>query len=194
VQQLINQGKVRAAGVCNYNVEQVDEALKTIQLASNQVPYSMINRDGEMNVIAQAAEKGLGILAYSPLQRGLLTGKIKPGHKFNEGDTRDGNRFYTDESIIRTNELLEKLTPIAENHDASLAQVVINWTIHRPGVTSVLGGARNEAQVNDNAKALSFSLSQEELKKITDAADDSARQRKGKYIVSCKRNNNGIRH
>ena len=172
VQRLIEQGKVRAAGVCNYAVEQVDEALQTIQLASNQVPYSMVNRDIEMNVLPKAIEKGMGIIAYSPLQRGLLTGKIKPGHKFGEGDTREGNCFYTDENIRRTNELLQKIAPIAERYDASLAQLVINWTIHRPGMACVLVGARDEKQVNDNAQALSFSLSKDDLQQITDAADE----------------------
>src|SRR5215203_45740 len=108
VQQLIQQGKVRAAGVCNYSVEQVDEAFKTIRLASNQVPYSLINRGIEKNIIPQAIEKNMGIIPYSPLQRGLLTGKIKPGHQFGGGDTREGNRFYTDENIRRTNLLLEQ--------------------------------------------------------------------------------------
>ncbi|WP_018612215.1 aldo/keto reductase [Segetibacter koreensis] len=172
VQQLIDQGKVRAAGVCNYNVQQVDEALKTIQITSNQVPYSMVNRSIEMNVVEQAIEKDLGIIAYSPLQRGLLTGKIKPGHKFGEGDTREGNRFYTGENIMRTNKLLEKIAPIAEKHDATLAQIVIKWTIHRPGVACVLVGARDEDQVNDNAQSLSISLTDKELQEITNAADE----------------------
>jgi aryl-alcohol dehydrogenase-like predicted oxidoreductase len=172
VQRLIEQGKVKAAGVCNYNVQKADEALKTIQLASNQVPYSMINRDIEMNVIPQAVEKNIGIIAYSPLQRGLLTGKIKPGHTFGEGDTREGNRFYTDENITRTNQLLERIAPIADKHDATLAQVVINWTIHRPGVACVLVGARDADQVNDNAQSLSISLTDEEMNEITNAAND----------------------
>lgn len=172
VQRLIDQGKVRAAGVCNYNVQQVGEALKTIQIASNQVPYSMINRNIEMNVVEQAIEKELGIIAYSPLQRGLLTGKIKPGHKFSEGDTRDGNRFYTDENIKRANKLLQKIAPIAEKYDATLSQIVIKWTIHRPGIACVLVGARDEHQVNDNAQCLSISLTNEELEEITNAADE----------------------
>src|SRR6516225_6740317 len=88
VNKLIQQGKVRAAGVCNYNAQQANEALETISLASNQVPYSLINRDIEKEVIPQAQEHNMSIIAYSPLQRGLLTGKIKPGHRFNEGDTR----------------------------------------------------------------------------------------------------------
>jgi aryl-alcohol dehydrogenase-like predicted oxidoreductase len=171
VQRLIEQGKVRAAGVCNYNVELVDEALKTIQLASNQVPYSLINRDIEKNVLPQAIDRGMSIIPYSPLQRGLLTGKIKPGHKFSEGDTREGNRFYTDENIRRTNALLEELRPIAESHNATLAQVVINWTINQPSIGTVLVGARNAQQVKDNVGALNFNLSIEEIRRITEAAD-----------------------
>lgn len=171
VQRLIEQGKVRAAGVCNYSVEQVEEALRTIPLASNQVPYSMINRGIESDVIPQALEKGLGIIPYSPMQRGLLTGKVKPGHKFSEGDTREGNRFYTDDSIIKANQLLDTIKPIAEKHNATLAQLVINWTIHRPGIACVLVGARDEKQVTANAEALSFILTDEEMNDITKAAD-----------------------
>jgi aryl-alcohol dehydrogenase-like predicted oxidoreductase len=171
VQRLIEQGKVRSAGVCNYNTAQVDEALQTMQLASNQVPYSLIFRDIEKGVVPQAIEKGIGIIVYSPLQRGLLTGKIKPGHQFNEGDTREGNRFYTDENINRTNALLDEIRPIAETHNATLAQVILNWTMHRPGIACILAGARNEQQVADNAKALNLSLSQGELDKITEISD-----------------------
>ena len=171
VQRLIEQGKVRAAGVCNYSEEQVEEALNTIQLASNQIPYSLINRDIEKNLIPQAIEKGLSIIPYSPLQRGLLTGKIKPGHRFGDGDTREGNRFYTDENIRRTNALLEQLKPIADKYNATLAQLVINWTMNRPAVGCVLVGARNEQQVRDNVGALKFTLSPEDLKHITEAAD-----------------------
>ena len=174
VQRLIEQGKVRAAGVCNYNTSQINEALETLQLASNQVPYSLVYRDIEKDVIPQAIEKGLGIISYSPLQRGLLTGKIKPGHSFNDGDTRDGNRFYSDENIKKVNLLLDDIKPIAEKHDASLAQVLINWTIHRPGVACVLVGARDSRQVTENAKALNFSLSNDEANKITALADQYA--------------------
>jgi aryl-alcohol dehydrogenase-like predicted oxidoreductase len=171
VERLIEQGKVRAAGVCNYNVEQVNEALKTIPLASNQVPYSMVNRGIEKQLVPQALEKGLGIIPYSPLQRGLLTGKIKPGHQFDEGDTREGNRFYTDENIRRTNAMLEEIRNIAETHNATLAQIVINWTMHRPGVACVLVGARDDNQVEANAKALQLNLTTDELSSITQAAD-----------------------
>jgi aryl-alcohol dehydrogenase-like predicted oxidoreductase len=171
VQRLIEQGKVRAAGVCNYNTTQVEEALQTISLASNQVPYSLVFRDIEKEVIPQAAKKAMGIIVYSPLQRGLLTGKIKPGHRFGEGDTREGNRFYTDGNIRKVNELLEKMQPVAAKHDASLAQLVINWTVHQPHITCVLAGARNDRQVMDNVGAMNFTLSTEEMDQITRWAD-----------------------
>ena len=169
VAELIKQGKVRAAGVCNYSVAQVAEALKTIDLVSNQVPYSMINRDIEKDVVAQALENKMSIIPYSPLQRGLLTGKIKPGYQFNAGDTREGNKFYTTENIENTNKLLVAIKPIADAHNASLAQLVINWTTRQPAMDCVLVGARDEKQVKENVQALSFKLSDEELSKINEA-------------------------
>jgi aryl-alcohol dehydrogenase-like predicted oxidoreductase len=171
---LIKQGKVKAAGVCNYNVSQVDEALKTVRIVSNQVPYSMINRRIEKDIVPQAVKEGMGIIPYSPLQRGLLTGKIKRGHKFNDGDTREGNRFYTPENIDRANVLLQKIKPIADAHHATLSQLVINWTINQPGISCLLAGARNEQQVIDNAKSLTFKLSKDEVKQITEASDQFA--------------------
>jgi aryl-alcohol dehydrogenase-like predicted oxidoreductase len=171
VASLIKQGKVLAAGVCNYNVSQVEEALKTVNIVTNQVPYSLINRGIENDVVRQALDKGMGILPYSPLQRGLLTGKIKRDHKFNDGDTREANRFYTPENIDKANALLQKIKPIADAHGATLSQLVINWTVNQPGMACVLAGARNEQQVRDNAKSLDFTLSQGELKQITAASD-----------------------
>ena len=114
----------------------------------------------------------MSIVAYSPLQRGLLTGKIKPGHRFNEGDTREGNRFYTDENIKRTNKLLEHIKPIAEKYNATLGQIVINWTLHQPGITCALVGARDVKQVMDNVKAVSFDLSAEEISSITQLSNE----------------------
>lgn len=171
VAELIEEGKVRAAGVCNYSVSQVEEALQTIPLASNQVPYSLIKRDIEKDVIPQAIKNGMQILPYSPLQRGLLTGKIKPGHSFIGYDTRKGDKFFSDENIKRVNELLDKIRPIAETHNATLAQLILNWTANQKGIGCVLSGARNAEQVKDNVKAMDFTLSQDELNIITQYAD-----------------------
>lgn len=172
VLELIDEGKVRAAGVCNYSAENVNDALQVLNLASNQVPYSLVRREIEKDVIPQAIKKGMSILPYSPLMRGLLTGKIKSDHQFKEGDSRADMKYFTSENIRRTNVLLDKIRPIAEGHSATLAQLVLRWTMEQPAMTSVLAGARNEKQVRDNIKALDVKLSESELAAITKAADE----------------------
>lgn len=163
LQLLLQQGKIRAAGVCNYNVDQMKEAEGTIKLASDQVSYSMIYRDIEKELVPYSIENKKSIIAYSPLQRGLLTGKIKPGHQFGEGDTREGNRFYTEENIVRTNRFLDAIRPMAEAKSATLGQLVLRWTIDQPGITIALAGARNEEQAVQNARAAAVKLSPEEI-------------------------------
>lgn len=166
VAELIKQGKVRYAGVCNYNVAQMKEAEKYIDLASNQVPYSMVLRDIEVDTVPYCLEHGKGILAYSPLERGLLTGKMKPGYKFGEGDQRASRAFYKDENLKRTNEFLDKIKPIADEKSISLAQLVILWTLEQPGISVTLVGARNAEQAIQNAKSTEVSLTKEEVATI----------------------------
>jgi aryl-alcohol dehydrogenase-like predicted oxidoreductase len=163
VAELIEEGKVRHAGVCNYNVEQMKEAEKYVTLASNQVPFSMVNRDIEDEVVPYCQKNGKSILAYSPMERGLLTGKMEPGQKFEEGDHRSENPYFTDESIAKTNSFLEKIRPLAEEKDATLAQLVLKWTIERPGITIALAGARNSEQSVQNAGAADLELSSDEI-------------------------------
>jgi len=166
VQKLMEQGKVRAAGVCNYSVQQMEKAEKTLPLASNQIPFSMVNRGADKDVIPHCKRLGKGILAYSPLQRGILTGKIKPGHRFNPGDHRPDTPFFQPENHNKIMSFLEAVRPIVDAHRCTLAQLVISWTIHRPGVTIALVGARNPAQVEENAGAGAVVLSGEELSSI----------------------------
>jgi aryl-alcohol dehydrogenase-like predicted oxidoreductase len=163
---LIEKGKIRAGGVCNYSAELLAEACKIFRLASNQVPYSMVKRDIEKDVVPYCLEKKIGIFAYSPLQRGLLTGKIKPGHKFNEGDTRPATLYYKEPNLSNILNFLEKIRPIAEGYNATLSQLVLNWTIQQSGITCALAGARNPAQVLENIGASKFRLSADEIKKI----------------------------
>lgn len=167
VADLIKQGKVRYAGVCNYNVEQMEEADKYVNLVSNQVPYSMVKREIEANVVPFSLENNKSIIAYSPLERGLLTGKMKPGYTFSEGDHRANLYFYEDENLKRTAAFLDKIKPLADDKNASLSQLVLRWTIEQPGITIALAGARNAVQSIQNAKAVDVKLSREELDFIT---------------------------
>ncbi|QHS59480.1 aldo/keto reductase [Chitinophaga agri] len=168
VLRLKEQGKIREAGVCNYNVAQMKEAEAVLKLASNQVPFSMVERKIEEEVVPYCIENRKAILAYSPLQRGILSGKMRPGHQFGEGDTRAGSRFYQPDNLNRINTFLDQIRPMAESKNVTLAQLVIRWTIDRPGITVALVGARNAEQAIQNARAINVKLSAEEIKFIND--------------------------
>ena len=171
VATLIKQGKVRHAGVCNYTAAQMAEAEKTVSIISNQVPYSMVKRDIETDVVPHCIEHNKGILAYSPLERGLLTGKLKPGHIFSEGDHRAGLYFFKPENIKRTSEFLNTLDGLAKSKQATISQIVLRWTLSQPGITIALVGARNAAQAIQNAKASDVELSQSEIGFVNEQLD-----------------------
>jgi aryl-alcohol dehydrogenase-like predicted oxidoreductase len=167
VTRLIEQGKIRYAGVCNYNAEQMNEAAKYINLVSNQVPYSMVKREIETETVPYCIEHSKSILAYSPLERGLLTGKMKPGYQFGADDHRSGIHFYKDENLQKVDGFLDKIKPIADEKNATLSQLVLKWTVLQPGITIALAGARNSKQALENAAAADILLSQEETDLIT---------------------------
>jgi len=166
VSMLKDQGKIREAGVCNYSVEQMQIGDAVVNLVSNQVPYSMIKRDIEKDVVPYCRENNKGILAYSPLQRGVLTGKMKPGYEFDEGDTRAEEKYFSDENIRRINNFLDSIKAIATEKDSTLAQLVISWTLSQPGISVALVGARTPKQATENAKAAEIDITESEISKI----------------------------
>ncbi|HLT88691.1 MAG TPA: aldo/keto reductase [Sphingobacterium sp.] len=166
VSRLIEQGKVRYAGVCNYSSAQMAEAEQIVNLVSNQIPFSMVNRGIEVETVPYCIEHDKSILAYSPLQRGLLTGKIHPGYTFQEGDHRASSPHFQPDFIEKTNVLLNKIKPIADSKNASLSQLVLRWTVERAGITIALAGARNAQQALQNAKSIDIQLTAEEIETI----------------------------
>lgn len=158
---LIQQGKIRAAGVSNYSVEQMEEANKTLKLASNQVSYSMLNRAIENDLVPYSLENNSGIIVYSPMERGLLTGKYFKEDQLKENDHRNG--YFSQFNLDKVKNFLEKIKPIAQEKGVTLSQLVLHWTTLQPAISVVLAGARNAQQAIENAKAMSFDLSQEEL-------------------------------
>ena len=174
--RLHEQGKIRAIGVSNYPTEwlgKAEDALRALphssSLASNQPPYSLLNRSIEKDVLPFCIEHEIGLVVYSPLERGLLTGKVGPDRQFPPGDHRATHKLYTVENRKRVLAALEKIKPICERHHASYAQVVVSWTIHVPGITAALVGARNAEQAEHNAGAMGFVLSEEEQRQVSDA-------------------------
>lgn len=172
--RLQQQGKIRAAGVSNYNVEQISRATSVIRLASNQVPYSMLKRGIEKDMVPWCLENRCSILAYSPLQRGLLTGKIKPTTTFGKGDSRPETPHFRKENIVLTNRFLDSIRPLADRKAATLGQLAIAWTLRQPGITLALVGARNEKQVKQNAGAAALKITDEEIREINHALDELA--------------------
>ncbi len=166
VEKLLDQGKIRAAGVCNYNSEQMKIAGKVVNIVSNQLHYSMVQRDIEKDIVPYCIENKKSILAYSPMQRGLLTGKITEDYEFSAGDHRSSRPEFQKENRRKVNEMLKKIEPIAYDRGITLPQLVLNWTLNRPGITCVLAGSRNPDQIKDNAKAGTFELTENEMKTI----------------------------
>ncbi|MBV4359219.1 aldo/keto reductase [Pinibacter aurantiacus] len=164
---LIQQGKIRAAGVSNYSVDQMKEASLTIKLASNQVAYSMLNRAIENELVPYSLQTNTGIIAYSPMERGLLTGKYFKEGKLKEDDHRNG--YFSQFDLQKVQAFLQAIEPIAEKKNATLSQLVLRWTTLQPGISVVLAGARNAAQAIENAKAVDIDLTTDELQFINAA-------------------------
>ncbi|MCD6397274.1 MAG: aldo/keto reductase [Spirochaetaceae bacterium] len=166
MEKLKKEGKIRAIGVSNYSLEQFKKAVKSAEVVSNQLPFSMVDRHIEEDIIPYYLENGYAILAYSPLQRGLLTGKVTPDYKFKDDDHRKDNPFFTIENRKKVLLLIDKIKPIAESHGITVAQLVINWTVHHPGITAALVGTRNVKQAEENFDSLKVELSDEEMDQI----------------------------
>jgi aryl-alcohol dehydrogenase-like predicted oxidoreductase len=173
--KLKEQGKIRAIGVSNFDVERMERAKGVGELASDQPPYSIINRGIEKEVLPWCRRNDVAVICYSPMERGLLTGKVTADRVFPPGDHRSGHKFFTPENRRRVLESLENIRPICDRHGASFAQVIVNWTIHEPGITAALVGARDAEQARHNAGAMRFSLTQAERQEIRRAFDETSR-------------------
>jgi len=176
---LKEQGKIRAIGVSNFSRDQLEQAAKYGRIDSSQPPYSLFWRQVEKEAVPYCIENNISILAYSPLAQGLLTGKFDSGHKFDPQDNRAKNKLFQGENYERAQQALEKLRPIADRHQCTLAQLALAWLIAQPQ-TQAIAGARHPEQATANAQAASVKLSAAELQEIdaigrivTDHLDDS---------------------
>lgn len=163
---LKREGKVRAIGVSNATVEQIEAYRRLGPVDSGQEKYSMLDRGLESKYLPYALKNNIAVLAYSPLAFGLLTGKVGPERQFPADDIRHNNPRFSVESRKQVLAMLAKMRPIAEKHALTLAQLVIAWTIAQPGLTHALVGARNSQQAEENAVAGNAALSREELEAL----------------------------
>lgn len=163
--KLKEQGKIRAIGVSNFSRSQLEEASPYGRIDSLQPAYSLFWRQVEKDSQPYCVENNISILAYSSLAQGLLTGKFGRDHKFEKGDNRADNKLFNGENYERAQQALDKLRPIAERHQCSLAQLSLAWLIAQPQ-TNAIAGARNAEQAYQNAKASEVKLSAEDLQEI----------------------------
>jgi aryl-alcohol dehydrogenase-like predicted oxidoreductase len=166
--RLRDEGKVRYIGASNYSIAQLERVGKIAPVASLQPPYSMLNRKVEDELLAYCAEHRIGVVAYSPMHRGLLTGKFSPERltQMAPDDHRLHDPDFQEPRFSATLALVEQLTKIAERRGHTSAQLAISWVLRRPEVTAAIVGARRPEQIVETAPAGDWNLGDEDIAQI----------------------------
>jgi aryl-alcohol dehydrogenase-like predicted oxidoreductase len=161
--ELIKEGKVRYIGVSNFSLEQM-ELIKPIHpIAFLEPPYSMIERAVETELLKYCQKNNIGIVVYSPLQQGLLTGAIKSIDDLAADDVRRRSPAFQEPEFSANINLARELSPIAKKYGRSVAQLAIAWVLRRPEVTSAITGPRVPSEIEDTIKAGEWELSKEDI-------------------------------
>jgi aryl-alcohol dehydrogenase-like predicted oxidoreductase len=165
---LQREGKVRWIGVSNFNVDQLRRAQAIAPVTSLQPPYSLVHRDIEDEVLPYCLQEGIGVIVYSPMASGLLTGAMTRERiaTLPEDDWRSGNPDFTEPNLDRNLALVDRLRVIAKRHERSVGEVAISWTLHHPAVTGAIVGARNARQAEGVMRAGDLHLSNEAMNEI----------------------------
>jgi aryl-alcohol dehydrogenase-like predicted oxidoreductase len=166
--RLADEGKVRHLGVCNFNVEQLERVGRIHPVASLQPPYSMLRREVEKELLGYCGRHGIGVVAYSPMQRGLLTGTFSHQRlaALAPDDHRRRTPDFQEPAFSAALELVEGLRKIAERHGRTVAQLAVSWVLRRPEVTAAIVGARRPSQITETVAAAGWNLSQKDIDEI----------------------------
>jgi aryl-alcohol dehydrogenase-like predicted oxidoreductase len=161
---LWEQGKIRAIGLSNFGCERMTAARAFGPVHSAQPPFSMLQRRAAEDLLPYCIEHRIGVLAYSPLAKGLLTAKFDADSRFEDVRATDPN--FVGDRYRRNLRIVAELQQIATNYDKTVAQLALNWTTHHPGVTAPIFGAKRPSQVLDNVGALGWSIAEEDRTRI----------------------------
>jgi aryl-alcohol dehydrogenase-like predicted oxidoreductase len=169
--ELKEEGKVRHIGVSNFDVSQMERASVIAPVETLQPPYNMLTRGVEEEILPYCGENDIGVIVYSPMRSGLLTGKMTPERVQNmpSDDWRRGADDFQEPKLSKNLELVEKLREIGERHGRSPAEVAIAWTLRHPAVTAAIVGGRRPDQVDGTIGAAEFRLSEDEIEEIETA-------------------------
>jgi aryl-alcohol dehydrogenase-like predicted oxidoreductase len=166
--QLQKEGKVRWIGVSNFNVGEMRQAQAIAPITSLQPPYSLVRREAEQDVLPYCRSEGLGVIVYSPMASGLLTGAMTRTRAANlpSSDWRSRDVEFHEPRLSKNLALVERLREVGQRHGSPPGQVAIAWTLHNPAVTGAIVGSRSAEQVERNVGAAELNLTDEEIAEI----------------------------
>lgn len=172
---LVREGKIRYPGVSNFSVAQMERIKSIHAVTSLQPPYSMLRRDVEAEILPYCGKNNIGVVAYSPMQKGLLTGKFTKERVENlpADDHRTRDKDFHGERFEITSRMVDELGKIAAENGKTTAQLALAWVLRRPEVTSAIAGARSGRQIKETADAGDWELSDD----IINAVEDLLRKR-----------------
>ena len=180
VEELKRRGKIRSFGVCNYGSSDLGELLSAGTIATDQLAYGLLWRGIEVDIVPKLAENGIGVLAYSSLIHGLLSGKYRTVDELPKGrarslhfsGTREGVRHDEPGEEALTNKTLDSIRKICDQTEISMVDAAFGWTLHQNQVASVLAGARSVEQVEQNARIADIDFTPKFLAALTTATDE----------------------
>lgn len=166
--ELVQEGKVRYIGVSNFNTKRLKRIQPIHSPASLQPSYSMLRREAEDAILGFCEQNNIGVIVYSPMERGLLTGTFTKERISNlpEDDHRRHNSRFQEPELSANLNLVEGLRPIAQRNNRTLPQLAIAWVLRRPEVTGAIVGSRRPEQIEDTVQAGDWELSDEDIEKI----------------------------
>ena len=166
--ELINEGKIRFGGVSNFSLEQLKRVHAIHPVTSLQPPYSMFRRAIEDDLLPFCNENNIGVLAYSPMQAGLLTGKFSKERAaaLAETDWRKRSPYFNEPQLTVNLETIDRLRPIAERNGITMAQLALVWIVRESVLTAAIVGARKPGQIGETVKASGVTLSPSDLSEI----------------------------
>jgi len=156
--RLLAAGKARSVGASNCDLEQMQVFHAVCPLAAVQLPYNMLQRDIERQAIPWCLANDVAVTVYWPLMKGLLAGKLSRYHQFDERDSRRKYPMYQGDEWLKNQDFLDALRQVAAQTGRTVAQLVINWTIHQPGITAALCGAKRPWQIEETAGAMGWTF------------------------------------
>ena len=169
LKQLLDEGKTRSVGVSNVSLSQLEEFAAECPVAAYQPPYNMLQRQIEADTLPWCRRHRVEVIVYWPLMKGLLAGKIGRDHVFAETDSRRKYPMFQGPEWLKNHDLVDNLRQIAQAAGHTLAELVVNWTIHQPGVTVALCGAKRPQQIQETAGGSGWQLTDEQLAQIDGA-------------------------